>query len=685
MALDKGTGSRRSKSIRRVTGENAGEKARVAVTGRGRGVVDSIIGGEDSQTAAARLAGLGLSAAEKHDLEGYSRARSRQSLAENNVQERIAGEIVGPHIAKLLPGGAPAGDAFDSPAWLALEAAGILPFGRAARGAGKAAEVATKAARPAAAEKIAEVLPEAKKVYRAQEKLRSAEKGRRVAKAAAAMDEGGEAGFQAALRELKGELPKLKFGALEDFDQDAMEELLRHVQQRDDFQFFEKVRTRTALKRMVEEGSAPTPSQRKLLERAFGADTAQQIADSVSFWKKAHDMGVEVLNVPRAMQSTLDFSAPFRQALVLGARHPRMFAREFGPGLKALRSEGAYEELMEGIVARPTYALMERAKLALTGLDDVGNREDAFMSNLAETLTGGRKLSPVRMSSRGYVGFLNKFRADAFDNYLRMAEDAGYDLADEHLLRSIGSWVNHSTGRGSIKALEGAMPALTTVLFSPRLIASRLQLLNPAYYAKLHPFARKQALRGAAQLLGSISLTLYLAKLAGAEVVMDPRSSDFGKIKVGNTRVDIAGGFQQYVVNAYRLVKGETVSSSTGKVTKLEGGFAKPSRADIIANFAGNKLAPGPQYVRGYLSNENFEGDPFEPLPEAGKLLLPIGAQNAREGFQEGVGTGIASTALNTFGFGVLTYGDDKPKGKSRPASKSIRRSGRSSKSLRRH
>ena len=693
MALDKGTGGRRSKSIRRVRGENAAEKARVAVTGRGRDVVDSIIGGEKARPAAARLAKLGLSATEKNDLEGYSRARSKQSLAENNVQEQVAGQLVGPQIAKLLPGGAPAKEAFDSPAWLALEAAGILPFGRAARGGVKAAEAAKKAAMPAAAAKVADVLPEARKLRRAQEAGYSVERGKRAAKASDAMDIGGEAGYRAALAELKGELPKLKLGDdLRDFDQATSDELFTHIQQAD-FKPFEKIRTQTALRKVLD-GQVPTKSEIKLLERAFGPELGAQVADTVTWWRKAKNLGLSVINVPRSLQASFDLSAPFRQGLVLGARHPKMFASEFKPMLKAFAREGAYDDVMGEIGERASYPLMQKAKLALTDLEgSLASREDYFNSQLAETLTGGRKFSPVRMSGRAYTAFLNKFRADAFDNYLRMAEDSGVEI-DDHLLKSLATFINTATGRGSFKKLEPSMNTLTAVFFSPRLIASRLQFFNPARYgarlpgvpASTHPFAAKQNRVAARNLLGAMGLTLGIAKMAGAEVEDDTRSADFGKIKIGNTRIDITGGHQGYVVNAARQLRGETKSSTTGKVKKLEGGLMNRSRAAVEWDFAKNKLAPVARYIVGQQEDENFEGDPFDPTREAGKMFLPIGAQNAREGFEEGVGTGIASTALNTFGFGVMTYGDDKPKGSKSSGSKSIRRSHRSrrSKSIRR-
>jgi hypothetical protein len=45
-------------------------------------------------------------------------------------------------------------------------------------------------------------------------------------------------------------------------------------------------------------------------------------------------------------------------------------------------------------------------------------------------------------------------------------------------------------------------------------------------------------------------------------VEIDPRSTDFGKIKVGNIRWDIWGGFQQWVRVASQLATGER---KTGK------------------------------------------------------------------------------------------------------------------------
>src|SRR5207249_2086087 len=102
--------------------------------------------------------------------------------------------------------------------------------------------------------------------------------------------------------------------------------------------------------------------------------------------------------------ASFDVSAPFRQGLVAGASHPKIFAKNFGPMFKALVSEKRYDAIMQEIASRPSFQTMQDARLSLTGLGDLSHREEQFMSNLAERITGG-KYGPVRASSRAYVGF----------------------------------------------------------------------------------------------------------------------------------------------------------------------------------------------------------------------------------------------------------------------------------------
>ena len=130
----------------------------------------------------------------------------------------------------------------------------------------------------------------------------------------------------------------------------------------------------------------------------------------------------------------------------------------------------------------------------------------------------------VKQSNRAYVGFLNKLRADVFDRLLSDAQRAGVAQTPE-LLSSVARFVNTATGRGDLGSLTIAGRVLSTAFFSPRLLASRVNMLNPLYYRSLHPFVRKQALgamaRSEIDVLGWDSLspddveTLLPAQAAG--------------------------------------------------------------------------------------------------------------------------------------------------------------------------
>src|SRR5690606_16829371 len=124
-------------------------------------------------------------------------------------------------------------------------------------------------------------------------------------------------------------------------------------------------------------------------------------------------------------------------------------------------------------------------------------------------------------------------------------------------------------------------PLLNSLFFSPRLISSRVQLLNPAYYMSLPAPLRVEALKDLAAFGGVASTVLGLAKASGAEVETDPRSTNFAKIKVGDTRYDILGGFQQYLRLASVIATNST-KTGKGEVKKLGEGYKPDTRLSVL-------------------------------------------------------------------------------------------------------
>lgn len=498
--------------------------------------------------------------------------------------------------------------------------------------------------------------------------LYSTERAKRAAMAAEAMKVGGQEGYHAALGQLKGELPKVNFKGFTHLDQTTLDAMHTFIQQHPGLRTYDKITAMRSLSKAVS-GKVPTQSEQKILQKVFGAETTKQVVESVGFWKKAGYHARDLLNVPRALMASFDLSAPFRQGLVAGTSYPGIFAKNFAPMLRSFKSEDVFHGVMEGIYDRPTFPLMQKAKLALTDIGDIPGegapalKEEQFNSNIAERLPGiGHG---VRASDRAYVAFLNKTRADIFDRLVHQAAESGVDLHDQKQLEDIAKFVNSATGRGSLGALQAHAVTLNTLLFSPRLLASRFNFLNPVYYMRLSPFARQQALRAALRTVGTIGTVLYAAKMAGAKVNTDPTNADFAKIKIGNTRIDLAGGFQQPIRLLAQLAEGKITSSTTGKVIHLgPQGVGHLSRKDIAQRFFEGKLAPVPSLVNDLFAGTTFAGQPLSWKQEIESRMIPLLAQDANDlanqhgGLKNpaGLGAGAAGYGLGLFGIGLQTY-----------------------------
>jgi len=321
----------------------------------------------------------------------------------------------------------------------------------------------------------------------------------------------------------------------------------------------------------------------------------------------------------------------------------------------------SFAALQESIAQKPTYELMKKSGLSLTDLGaNMAQREEVFMSQWAEKIPVVG--AGVRASGRAYVGFLNKLRADVFEDLVTKAEKLGLDPSKNmDLTKQISKFVNAASGRGNMGGLENAAVGLNAMFFSPRLMASRLTLLNPVYYIKADPFVRKEALKSLLTLTGAIGTVLGMAKAGGLDVGMDWRSADFGKIKIGRTRIDIMGGFQQYIRAAGQLYTGEYVSSTTGKVLTLGEGYKPLTRLDILYRQIEAKEAPVLSFITRMLKGQDASGEELNVPKEIGNRFTPMALQDIYDLAKEDPEL-IPLSALGVFGVGLQTYGPRKLK-----------------------
>ena len=510
-----------------------------------------------------------------------------------------------------------------------------------------------------AIQKIVAALKEAKPIRAKQEAIYSATRKARLGEALKiASKTSGEAGFIAEKAALKGEMPKVQFesvrGKIEQVDSDALFDTIKNSQVLNEWQ---KFNAGQGLSKMLEKegGRVPTEGELTLLNRVFPKEFVDAVSSKTPLKEKLLLGLSQAANIPRSVMASFDLSAPFRQGLVLGTKNPIKFFKAFPKMFKAFGSEKAFKGIQESIIKLPTFDLMQEGKLALTEMDGLlGTREERFMSQWAEKIPVVGKI--IRASGRAYTGFLNKLRADVFNDLIIKADKMGLTpRSNPNLVKEVANFVNIASGRGSLGKLQPAATALNALFFSPRLMASRLTVLNPAYYIKANPFVRREALKTLLAFAGAGTTVVGLAKLAGAEVETRPTSSDFGKIKIGGTRIDPWGGFQQYVRMAAQLATGKYISSVTGKELTLGEGYKPLSRYDILLRQVESKEAPIFSFITDLLKQQDYQGRPIDVPKEIGNRFIPMAVQDVIDLYKEDPNT-LPLSALGIFGFGLQTY-----------------------------
>lgn len=497
----------------------------------------------------------------------------------------------------------------------------------------------------------------AKPIRKGQEALYHAELQKRFARVA---EKGktipGEAGFHAMLGELKGPLPKAEFEPIK-IPQENVDGLFQMIKDHPELSWGDKVSTGEGLAKLFGEfgGEVPQPKQLVMLEKVFGPEFVKTVSDKTPWFKRMKSLGIEIANIPRAYMASCDLSFGLRQGVVIAATHPAIFWKNFPKQFKWFASEKAFNVSNAEIASRPTFDLMNESGLSLTNMGkQMIGREEPFQSPLAEKIPIAGHI--VKASNRAYSGFANKLRADTFDYLIKRAETAGRDpRTDIGLAKDIATVVNTGSGRGSLGKFERAGPALNAFFFSPKLMASRLQMLNPMYYVKLDKFARVEALRQLVSTAGAGITIMGLAKMAGAKVGTDWRSADFGKIRVGNTRFDIGGGFLQYFRLFGQLWTGKVVSSTTGKVSTLGEGYKPRTRLDILTSAIQYKEAPVVSFATSLLKGQEAFGGDFKLSSEIAKRFIPLVIQDLVDIYKDDP-TILPIGALGIFGVGLQTY-----------------------------
>ena len=406
--------------------------------------------------------------------------------------------------------------------------------------------------------------------------------------------------------------------------------------------FFSRENAGFALHNLVHFGKIPTQSEIKALEKTLGPILGKELRKLIPKKKRIEEGLIDILSLPKSIVSSFDLSAPFRQGFFL-IGHYKEFYGAAKAMFRAFGDEQFALKVTEDIGKMPTHKVARKAGLFLS--DSVNNAEEAFMSKFANNIPG------IGRSARAYTTFLNKLRADVFENQMNYWTSTSYKYGTKDV-DGLARWINRATGRGSLGPLEQFRGALNVGLFSPAYVMSRFQI-------PLSLIGETKAVRSmvAKDLLaaGGVSATaLALMGAAGAKIGFDPRSADFGKGRIGNTRIDLGAGELQVAKLIAQVFTGKRVTS----VGKEE----KEDRLNIAARFLQYKLSPTAGVVRDIAVGQTFLGEDFEvadlaTFDQIKERLAPLFLQDLEDAIEEnGLARGFALALPAGFGVGVQTY-----------------------------
>jgi len=414
-----------------------------------------------------------------------------------------------------------------------------------------------------------------------------------------------------------------------------------------------------------------TPSERKLddqLRKAeFDLHKAKEEANRAEFYfNRRHRTGLrkvtgtvgEAVGLMRAVMTGFDLSAVLRQGKYVVVAHPIRALSSFPVMFKAAWSEANEYAINKGISERPNARLYKKAKLALLDPENISltKMEEEFQSRWA------KKIPLLKASERAYTTFLNKLRADSFDALVSSLTADGQPISDEDAA-ILGDFVNNATGRGTLGKMENAAVTLNKVFFAPKFLSSRLQFMSGKGFVHNGNKRTRWLLgREYARTILGFAVLYGLASLFhdkdDAPVELDPRSTNFAKIRYGNTRIDPLAGAAQLMVFGSRIASGQT-KNTDDKIVDIRGKnvpFGGTSALDLTGKFLRSKLAPVAGMAVNAISGTDYSGKPVTVKSQLQGMMPMVLGDVLSVAKEQGVSKGTALAILSLFGESMQTY-----------------------------
>lgn len=271
------------------------------------------------------------------------------------------------------------------------------------------------------------------------------------------------------------------------------------------------------------------------------------------------------------------------------------------------------------------------------------------MSRWVEKLPKWAGGGVIRGTARAYTTYLDLIRAGSYLVMKDSLVEGGWIIppqeATPERLKTVASFINTTSGRGNLgERGNQAAPFLNDFLFAARFGASRFEVALGVPLLTASPGTRALIAKEYAKYLVGVSAAILLISMLQDEddkkIEWDIRSSEFAKVRFGDTRVDLLSGFQQPLVFLSRVILGET-KDSKGRIKPLresdrpmnifrerprtdKPAFAGKDGGEVIDDFLRYKLSPMAALVYNTSKGKNPVGDKTDLMSELLSAPVPI-------------------------------------------------------------
>jgi hypothetical protein len=354
--------------------------------------------------------------------------------------------------------------------------------------------------------------------------------------------------------------------------------------------------------------------------------------------------------ISRLLQASFDLSMVLQQGLKLTVSHPVNALRAFKKLWELGWSEKKARKWGEFIKAQPYYEEMMKAGLSLSEYDaSISEKEEGFLGGVGNWMWDtamyplkvfgnrpyefGKSLNPFKGFERAGIAYLNTMRVLRYEDGKSMLESKNRGMTFEtnpEAYKNMAEQINTFSGRASLGPLQKYSDGLSKIFYSPRNWMSQLKTSTIGFPIFLLTLRDKGTYKpSVAQIMAArdfitwFTVTVGVVSMIAAkanedeedefEVDLDPLSSKFGKIRIGDVYVDPWGGFIQHIVLQARLYSEALVR---GGERKQLGDYNTPTRAGLLADFAKNKLHPSLSFAVAALSTHEEDGKRINPYGE---------------------------------------------------------------------